>query len=116
MYVDESGDVGMVNSPTRFFALVGLVVHELRWQASLARLSGFRHRIRTRFGLPLRRELHAAEMISRGGAFKCIPRNDRLTIVRWFADELATIPDLNLIPVVVDKHGKPGTYDVFEMA
>ena len=32
MYVDESGDVGMVNSPSRYFVLVGLVLHELRWQ------------------------------------------------------------------------------------
>ena len=29
MYVDESGDVGLVGSPTRYFVLVGLVVHEL---------------------------------------------------------------------------------------
>ena len=55
-------------------------------------------------------------MISRGGAYKYIPRSDRLTVVRWFADELATIPDLNLIPVVVDKRGKASPYDVFEMA
>ena len=32
MYVDESGDIGLVNSPTRYFVLVGLVLHELRWQ------------------------------------------------------------------------------------
>ncbi|MGH2600854.1 MAG: DUF3800 domain-containing protein, partial [Dehalococcoidia bacterium] len=33
MYVDESGDSGLTNSPTRYFVLTGLVVHELRWQA-----------------------------------------------------------------------------------
>lgn len=55
-------------------------------------------------------------MISRRGGLIRIPRNDRLSIIRWFADELATIAGLNLIPVVVDKHGKPSTYDVFEMA
>lgn len=32
MYVDESGDIGLVNSPTHYFVLVGLVLHELRWQ------------------------------------------------------------------------------------
>ena len=30
MYVDESGDSGLVNSPTRYFVLTGMVVHELR--------------------------------------------------------------------------------------
>lgn len=28
MYVDESGDPGMLVSPTRYFVLSGLVVHE----------------------------------------------------------------------------------------
>jgi len=34
MYVDESGDSGLPSdgSPTRYFCLSGLVVHELRWQ------------------------------------------------------------------------------------
>jgi len=29
MYVDESGDPGLVGSPTEHFLLTGLVVHEL---------------------------------------------------------------------------------------
>ena len=32
MYVDESGDCGLQNSPTRYLVLTGLVIHELRWQ------------------------------------------------------------------------------------
>jgi hypothetical protein len=27
MYVDESGDPGLVGSPTRYFTLSGLVIH-----------------------------------------------------------------------------------------
>ena len=42
MYVDESGDVGLVNSPTRYFVLVGLVLHELRWQQTKDELINFR--------------------------------------------------------------------------
>ena len=34
MYVDESGDAGLVGSPTRYFVLTGLVVHELSLGAS----------------------------------------------------------------------------------
>lgn len=51
MYVDESGDTGIMNSPTKHFALSSLVVHELRWEAALQQLTEFRRRMRDRFGL-----------------------------------------------------------------
>ncbi len=51
MYVDESGDPGTVNSPTRYFVLSGLVVHELSWLATLDSLIDFRRRMRDTFGL-----------------------------------------------------------------
>ncbi len=51
MYVDESGDIGLHNSPTRYFVLSGLVVHELRWQDTLDQFIDFRHRMRRQFTL-----------------------------------------------------------------
>lgn len=30
MYVDESGDSGLLGSPTRYFVVSGIVLHELR--------------------------------------------------------------------------------------
>jgi hypothetical protein len=44
MYVDESGDSGLDNSPTRYFVLTGLVIHELRWRAYLEQMVNFRQR------------------------------------------------------------------------
>jgi hypothetical protein len=38
MYVDESGDCGLNNSPTKYFVLTGLVIHELRWKQCLESL------------------------------------------------------------------------------
>ena len=35
LYADESGDVGLNNSPTNYFCLSGFVVHELRWHETL---------------------------------------------------------------------------------
>jgi hypothetical protein len=35
MFADESGDSGLTNSRSAFFALTGLVVSELRWRACL---------------------------------------------------------------------------------
>lgn len=116
MYVDESGDCGMVNSPTRYFILTGLVVHELRWQTYLDQFIEFRRRMKQQFGLRLREEIHAADFISRPGPLVRVKRNDRLTIIRALADQLASMTDFSAINIVVDKQGKLGQYDVFEMA
>lgn len=116
MFVDESGDTGLSGSPTRYFALTGIVVHELRWRTYLDQLIAFRQRMRNHFGLKLREEIHATKLITRPGALVRIKRNDRLTILRAFADELASMPDINIINVLVDKQGKAMDYDAFESA
>lgn len=116
MYVDESGDVGLVNSPTRYFVLVGLVLHELRWQQTREETITFRRGLKQQFGLKLREEVHASEMISHPGSLARIPKHQRLEIVRRHADRLASMPDLSLVCVVVDKQGKAANYNVFERA
>lgn len=116
MYVDESGDPGLTRSPSRYFVLSGLVIHELTWLATLDALIDFRRRMRGAFGLKLREEIHAAHFINKPGELKRIKRNDRLTILRHFADEIARLPELNVINVVVDKSNKPDGYDVLTRA
>ena len=116
MYVDESGDSGHPKTQSPYFALSGLVVHELRWQIYLNQLIDFRHRIKQKFELKLREEIHAAYFISRPGDLVRIRRHDRLAILRHFADFLASAPDFNVINVLVEKQGKPADYDVFDMA
>ncbi|MCI0404638.1 MAG: DUF3800 domain-containing protein [candidate division Zixibacteria bacterium] len=113
MYVDESGDSGLVNSPTRYYILSGLVVHELRWQTYLNELINFRRRMKEQFGLRLREEIHASNLISRPGELVRIGRHNRLTIIRAFATTLASMTDLNLINIKVDKFGKSSDYNVF---
>jgi len=113
MYVDESGDCGLIDSPTRYFVLSGIVLHELRWHQCLDQIHAYRQRMRHGFGLKLREEIHAAAMLTRPGKLVRIQRNDRLTIIRAFADELASMTDLNVINIIVDKQGKAAGYDVF---
>ena len=113
MYVDESGDAGLVNSPTRYFVLTGMVVHELRWHNALNAFVSFRQRMRDKFGLKLREEIHAGAMLSHPGPLVRIKRNDRLTIIRHFLDELASLGYVSFINVCVDKLGKPNGYDPF---
>ena len=116
MYVDESGDTGLLGSPVRYFVLSGIVLHELAWQPALERLIAFRRRMREEFGLKLREEIHAARFINNPGDLVRIPRHHRLQIIREFADELAANPALNIINVVVDKSTKGLDYGVFENA
>jgi hypothetical protein len=117
MYVDESGDTGMVNSPTRYFILSGIVMHELRWQSCLDQLTEFRRTMRLDYGLKMREEIHAVNFISRRpGELSRIPKHQRLMILRRMIDQLSRMPDLNIVNVIVDKQGKMPQYDVFDMA
>jgi hypothetical protein len=116
MYVDESGDTGVLNSPTKHFALSSLVVHELRWQAALNQLIDFRRRMKEKFGLKLMDEIHASKMITRPGDLVRIKRNDRLTILRAMIDEITHLPDVNVINIVVDKHADDTSDMVFDKA
>lgn len=116
MYVDESGDSGLIGSPTRYFVLTGMVVHELRWHEALNRLINFRLRMRSAFGLLMKDEIHGGSMLTRPGSLVRIKRNDRLAIVRHLLDELASMTFVNFINVRVDKTGKPPGYDPFERA
>ena len=57
-------------------------------------------------------EIHAAHLINRPGELVSIKRNDRLSIIRFFAKEIGSLGDLSIINVVVDKQGKAADYDV----
>ena len=111
MYVDESGDSGLPPprglSPTRYFCLSGLVVHELEWANTLAELQRFRHWIKSRYGIYLDDELHAADMVGKPSRLPAslglLRKHERLAILRHHADRIASLPHLSLINVCVDK-------------
>ena len=116
MYVDESGDSGIENSPSDFFVISGIVLHELRWIEYLNRIIDFRKRIRDLYGLKLREEIHASSFFTRPKEFARIPKHERLAIVRNFTDEISKLEDFNVINIVVDKRNKDNDYDVFGSA
>ena len=116
LYADESGDTGLVASPTKYFILSGLVVHETRWRTFLEDIVAFRRHLRATKGLKLREEIHAAPFITNPGALVRIKRNDRLDILKQCLDFLGNRSDISLCTVVVNKTSKPAGYDVFECA
>lgn len=116
LYVDESGDIGMEGSPTRYFVLSGFVVHELRWHQTLDAVIGFRKRLRAQYGLKLREEIHAGNLLHKPKRLARIPKHLRLLLLRDVLDFEASLPDINILNVMVDKRGKTTSYDVFENA
>lgn len=114
MYVDESGDTGLVNSPTGYFVLSGIIVHESRWREFLNTLIGFRKTLKGVYGLPLRVEIHASEFITRRPYD--LPKHVRLSILRNTLDELAKLEYISITNVVINKTNKKIDYDVFDFA
>ena len=59
-YFDESGDSGAIGeSPTRFFVLACVLVHEAVWLENLSSLVRFRSALRQRYGISRNAELKA---------------------------------------------------------
>lgn len=115
MYVDESGDPGLVGSPTKYFALTGIVVHESRWRELQEKLLDFRRTMRKLHGLPIKTEIHAAPYL-RSPPIPGMLRHVRLAILRNMIDELAKMDFISITNVVIDKSVKPTGFDVFETA
>jgi hypothetical protein len=115
MYVDESGDCGVTNSPTNYFVLSGLVLHELRWRLLLDELVGFRRQLRVTTTLKLREEIHSRNFINNPGPLVRIKRHDRVDILKQCIDWCAAQRDCNVINVVVDKQRR-ADIDIFELA
>ena len=124
MYVDESGDRGMPSdgSPTRYFCLTGLVVHELRWRETMSELLSFRHWLKRKYKIYLEDELHSSDMIHKpsktSASLQHLPKHKRLAVLRHFADKIAQLADVRVINVVVDKQAGyvPNKDEVFRWA
>ncbi len=117
MYVDESGDIGLPpSSPTRYFILSAIIVHELKWRDTLKDLVAFRQELKKTKGLKIREEIHCTEFINRPGPLVRIKRNDRLDIIKKCIDWLNSQDDLRVYSVVVDKQGRSADFDVFGQA
>ena len=116
IYVDESGDVGLNGSQNRYFVLSGIVIHELRWHATLNSIIEFREDLRSRYGLKLREEIHTGELLRKPGDLIRIAKSLRLRLLRDVLDFQAQLADISIINVVVDKAGRSAGFDTFELA
>jgi len=115
MYVDESGDTGHDGSPTKYFVLSALVIHESNWQNLLDDVVGFKRLIKSRYGLLMKEEIHASVFLSkRLKLSNTISRNNRLDLLKKTLDWVNQRNDVSVFSVRVDKTMYKG--DVFEYA
>ncbi len=104
MYIDESGDTGVLNSPTRYFVLSAIVVHEDKWLGVLDDLIVFRKFLKSRYNLRMKDEIHAAEWLNKKPKIKAtIQKHDRLDILKKCLKWLDQRNDISIYSVRCDK-------------
>ncbi len=117
LYVDESGDTGLgPSSPTHYFVLTGLVIHETKWATLLSKLVVFRRSLKADYGLKLKDEIHAMYLVQKSHPLPGLPKHEKLYILRRCIDWLAAQSEVQLITVAIDKRNKPVGFNVFETA
>ena len=72
VYLDESGDKGWDNSPTDFFVLSCVLIHETFWLQNLDALIALRRGLKKRWGINTRAELKSEHFRWGRGAFKVL--------------------------------------------
>lgn len=83
MYVDESGDPGKINSPTNFYILSAVILHESYWLAFLNEAIEVRRELKKTKGLLMKEELHAADFVTKRIKLRSgVPRNERMDILK----------------------------------
>lgn len=116
VYVDESGDIGLTNSPSNYFCLSAIVIHESHWQTTLDSIISFRKDLRIRYGFKLREEIHSSHFIHKPGDFQRIAKSLRLRLLRDVLDFQATLPNYQILNVVINKKNKQEGSDIFNLA
>jgi len=104
MYVDESGDTGLINSPTTHYILSSIIVHETKWLHFLNELIEFRRWLKKHKKLMMKEEIHASEFVSKRIKLKNkITPSDRVEILKLCLEWLSKRNYIHIISVRVDK-------------
>ena len=118
MYVDESGDPGISPNASKHYILSGLIISQADWDKYLGRLKTFRKSIKTKYGLNMRTEIHAAELIRVKDIeeYKAIRKTDRISIIRDYCSEIPIIFDSAFIINICIKKDEHIDQDIFKLA
>lgn len=108
MYVDESGDPGTIanGSSTRHFILSGLIIHSSEWKGCFDRLKTLRQHFKVQYGLPLKEEIHASELIRIKDidSYRKIRKTHRMEMLKMISKEIPNMfSSCKIINICFDK-------------
>jgi hypothetical protein len=118
-YMDESGDTGISpGSPTPTYTVAAVLVHETHWVGLFNDVIGFRRFLRQEFGLRMRAEIKANQIVQNSGPWSGLGLGDeiRRRIYRSFMRFQGKSGAILSYAVVVDKSRQTSADAVRERA
>jgi Protein of unknown function (DUF3800) len=119
-YMDDSGDPGVGGgSPTPTYTTACVFVRDQHWVSLFEDILGFRRYLRAAFGLRMRQEVKANELVQGTGPWSTLSLGDRVRkrgIYRAFMRFQAKAGTIKTFAVVVDKSNYQTPDDVRETA
>ncbi len=102
-YTDDSGDSGYLNSPTDFFVLSCVLVHELQWQGTLDAILQYRRKLHADHGIAIRQEIKAEHFVYGRGPFRGWGRPQRLALYKEFLEFERDQLDVQVFAIAIAK-------------
>jgi hypothetical protein len=104
-YLDESGDSGVGKSPTQYFVLSCVLVHESKWLESLDLLIELRRELLRDHQIPTRPELKSRHFNNGQGPLKHLrwSRSDRMNLFRDILRRIGAEFPVKVFSVAIDK-------------
>lgn len=104
-YFDESGDHGLINSPTKYFVLSCLLLEDSDWLNSLDQLVQLRRQLKITHGIPTRNELKAKHFKNGRGVFSGLgwSRTQRMALYRETLSYLSQTISARIFAVAIEK-------------
>lgn len=118
-YMDESGDTGVTpGSPTPTYTVAAVLVHETHWVQLFEDLIGFRRYLRKSFGLRMRAEIKATQLIRGSGPWSELGLGEtvRKRVYRSLMRFQGKSGGVLTYAVVVDKSKRDSADDVRDRA
>lgn len=119
MYVDESGDSGIINGSSPHFILSGLIIDGNNWLKYLDELKKYRKELRKTYGLSHTTEIHANELLRVGKIkeYSKIHKNNRIKILSDCCIKFTSIfSDAKIINICLDKKEFKENHDLQTIA
>jgi hypothetical protein len=108
-YFDESGDSGVpgvVNTPTRFFVLSCVLIHQDEWLSSLDHLVRLRGYLRATYGIPARPEIKSSDIRRGHGVLTTFHWSmaQRMDFYRWLMQwQNSTLTAAQCFSIAIEK-------------